>query len=169
MNFQIVPYQKKTHSQGWAKALAQAWKETYQGLMDTHALASMDESVFFRIAMTKIVEGQEFVAIRKGSVIGLAGFVPAAPEDPDKAAITGLYVLKRYQRQGVGTALLSTCLSFLKGKKIVLYVLDSNQNAIDFYEHRGWRKTGIGKTERIGGALISEEQMAYDADALPPL
>jgi ribosomal protein S18 acetylase RimI-like enzyme len=159
MEFTIALYDKKKHASGWARTHTKSWREAYRDLMDPQAFSFMTVKASKTIAETKIVEGEEFVALVNNRVVGLAGFAPVSADEPDKAAILGLYVVGKWQNNGIGKALLETCLEKIGRKKTILYVLKGNAKAISFYEHLGFRLTGKTKTEIVAGVDINEYQM----------
>ena len=67
---------------------------------------------------------------------GFCGFGPwRAGPGAAEGEIIGLYVLKAYQRRGVGTALLRAALAALAGARadrVSLWVLDGNEKAVQF-------------------------------------
>lgn len=84
----------------------------------------------------------------------------------DKAIsrIQAIYVLSEYQGGGLGKALLSRALKWLGNKKkVYLNVASYNENAISFYEHMGFVKTGKTLEEDFiplaSGKIIHEVEM----------
>jgi len=56
--------------------------------------------------------------------------------------------LKEYHKKGIGKMLMDACIKKLSGYKgIVIWVLDSNMNAINFYEKYGFTFDGCKKEE----------------------
>lgn len=128
-----------------------AWLETYTGLIDSEYLKTLSVQ-----RSTKIFESTEcrdvFVAVEDGKIVGFCGYCKARDEDlPDDCGeIYGIYILKAYQKGGAGRKLLDSALSELESngfKNAVLWVLDTNKNAIDFYEHSGFVFDGAEKEE----------------------
>jgi|GEM_PF-217285 GNAT superfamily N-acetyltransferase len=161
MAYEIIPYENPAFAEKWAETHRLCWRETYKGLLDQKILDSRNYESELSLALS-LREGTEFVAVADGDVIGMAGCLPESKEEPKKAAVTGLYVLKRWQNQGIGKALLTACLKGIGSKPTILWVLKGNQKAIAFYEHLGWKTTGKEKEEIIGGTAMNEEQMAKE-------
>ena len=72
----------------------------------------------------------------------------------------GLYVLRAYQRYGIGRALLEAGLARLPQREVVLFVLEGNERAIGFYRHMGFAFTGKElRQETDYGPLIELEML----------
>ncbi len=56
--------------------------------------------------------------------------------------IERIYVLKSFQKSGIGKIMLQKAIDLAKTKAIWLGVWEKNQNAIAFYEKMGFEKTG---------------------------
>ena len=95
----------------------QAWRETYPGLLPAAMLQSLSpEKSAARFAQ----EGcrDMLLAFCGGEPAGFCGFGPwRAGPGAAEGEIIGLYVLKAYQRRGVGTALLRAALAALAGAR----------------------------------------------------
>lgn len=126
----------------------QAWQETYPGLLPAAMLQSLSpEKSAARFAQ----EGcrDMLLAFCGGEPAGFCGFGPwRAGPGAAEGEIIGLYVLKAYQRRGVGTALLRAALAALAARgldRVSLWVLDGNEKAVRFYESLGFAATGETK------------------------
>ena len=104
----------------------QAWRETYPGLLPAAMLQSLSpEKSAARFAQ----EGcrDMLLAFCGGEPAGFCGFGPwRAGSGAAEGEIIGLYVLKAYQRRGVGTALLRAALAALAARgldRVSLWVL----------------------------------------------
>lgn len=127
-----------------------AWRETYPGLLPAAMLQSLSpEKSAARFAQ----EGcrDMLLAFCGGEPAGFCGFGPwRAGPGAAEGEIIGLYVLKAYQRRGVGTALLRAALAALAARgldRVSLWVLDGNEKAVQFYESFGFAATGETKGE----------------------
>lgn len=128
----------------------QAWRETYPGLLPAAMLQGLSpEKSAARFAQ----EGcrDMLLAFCGGEAAGFCGFGPwRAGPGAAEGEIIGLYVLKAYQRRGVGTALLRAALAALAARgldRVSLWVLDGNEKAVQFYESFGFADTGETKGE----------------------
>ena len=128
----------------------QAWRETYPGLLPAAMLQSLSpEKSAARFAQ----EGcrDMLLAFCGGEPAGFCGFGPwRAGPGAAEGEIIGLYVLKAYQRRGVGTALLRAALAALAVRgldRVSLWVLDGNEKAVQSDERVGCAATGETKGE----------------------
>lgn len=77
------------------------------------------------------------VAVYKSKIIGYTQAYDLGPI----VELSRLYVLPRYQRKGVGSALLRKAAEFVpEGKRLSLNVYRDNHKARSFYEKLGFRK-----------------------------
>lgn len=86
----------------------------------------------------------------------IVGFVSGGRSRDDswefEGEVTGLYILKQYQRMGFGRRLMNAAVSRLLDagvSSMSIWVLEGNDNAIKFYERLGGRR--IGTTQRKVG------------------
>lgn len=71
---------------------------------------------------------------------------PAQLSNYKTIEIERFYVLRKFQRNKIGTALMNHCIQFAKSNnKEVLWlgVWEQNNKAIKFYEHYGFKKYGV--------------------------
>ena len=153
--FQIHPMMSPEDREGRALVHYQAWQETYPGLIPDSVLAAhtLEECRKNAIDRRHSNSANTFVALdraRGDRVIGFGTFSYHARDIvsiEDAGEITALYVLKEFQGQGVGRALLEHCLAHIPRPRVALFVLKGNENAIGFYTHMGFHLTGNELTE----------------------
>lgn len=154
MNYQIRKSTKED-----VKAVCEvhvnSWKETYTGLMPDSVISNLKVSQK-RIEMwEKMIPDdgnfETYVATIDNKVIGFTGFGKAREGDDNFVGeIGGMYLLRAYQKQGIGKALFETAVQGLKKrgfKSFYLRVLKGN-SAENFYQH-------------MGGILDSESEETY--------
>jgi len=100
------------------------------------------------------VAGAECLVARIGSgqAAPVAGFIIAESYRQDARIIT-IDVLEAYRREGVGTALLRATeerLAIASVRCIELETATSNAAGVAFWEHHGYRKTGILRGYYLG-------------------
>lgn len=120
-----------------------AWGETYKGLIPDSILDG--RSLERWVQSAKDNPTNKYIAFAKGNAVGVVGFLPQARDfvtDKDRGEIVALYVLKEYQKQGIGKALMNTALKDISLKRVTLFVLKGNENALEFYKHMGFELTG---------------------------
>ncbi|MDE6150139.1 MAG: GNAT family N-acetyltransferase [Ruminococcus sp.] len=147
-------------AEGFGNVIYTAWEETYRGLMPDSILdkRSLEEC----IQRAKITPNNKLVALSGGKVVGVLGFLPQARNfvtDNDSGEIVALYVLKDYQKQGIGKALVKKSLEYIERPNVTLFVLKGNDNAIKFYKKMGFEFTGHELVQQIFDSKITELEM----------
>ncbi len=126
-----------------AEVHAQAWKETYVGMLSDEFLAGITAESrlpgWERLTGDPEAMVRHWVADDDGTVVGFAGVRPMAADAVREHELWGLYVLQSHQKQGLGRALLRAALD---GRPASLWVAAENANAIAFYEHVGFALDG---------------------------
>jgi len=126
------------------------WRETYRHLAPAEAFAKLDEAVRLRswteILATPQPRQSALVAEYDGMLagFGLAG-PSAAAEFGGRAEVKYLYVDGRFQRRGIGRALLTRLrqdMAAVGFAGIALAVVNGNDRAVAFYEALGGRCVG---------------------------
>ena len=128
----------------------QSWLQTYTGLIDQNFLSQQR----FEAEGCK----QFLIALVDGSPAGFCHYCKS--RDPDADSLTGeiqaIYLLKEYQQQGIGTALMLYAFDELKKlgmNRVTLWALESNTTAHCFYIKMGFIPDGARKQDP-GGAEI---------------
>lgn len=130
-----------------------AWQETYTGLIDQ---AYLDARTVERSAKNmEIAWPTLHVAVCDDRVVGFSGHSASRDADvpPLTGEIQGIYLLRDFQHMGIGRALMEVALEYLRSagyKRAYLWVLDSNAQAIRFYEKAGFHPDGATKTAVLG-------------------
>jgi GNAT superfamily N-acetyltransferase len=112
------------------------WSERYKWERDTHRLT---------------------VAEQDGEIVGFSYVGPS--ETPGCAELYAIHVAPGLVGSGVGRELMINALEQLQGvggERAVLWVLEENAWARDFYERGGWKPDGGTRTEPINGEPIPQ-------------
>ena len=135
-----------------------SWLETYRGLMpdrvlDAHSLKRCTDRAeqFYKNYRLAYADGQ---------AAGVICFTENARDfctHCEGGEVEALYVLKKYQHQGIGRALMNTAFEAIGQKGITLFVLKGNENAIGFYKALGFEFTGKSIDDEQNG--ITETEM----------
>lgn len=145
-----------------AHVFVDSWKSTYEGLMPASFLEGMSYvaalDIFTHSFQSKDHSYSVYVAeSSEGRIVGFAdcGLERSHPEK-GIGELYGLYILKEFQRQGIGERLFQTVLKSLaeKGmKSMVLWVLDKSPYR-KFYEKAGGKlQEGIKQLVLSGQAI----------------
>lgn len=127
----------------FGSVIYRSWGETYRGLMPDEILDGRSEARWTDRA--KQSPENKLIAYVNGEAAGAIGTLPQARDfctDRDSFEIVALYVLKKFQRMGIGSGLISRALKGCEDKSVTLFVLKGNENAIAFYKKMGFDFTG---------------------------
>jgi ribosomal protein S18 acetylase RimI-like enzyme len=137
-----------------------SWMETYTGLIDSKFLQSRSPS---QSADKFLKDGLRnfLVAEVDGEIVGYSAYGPCRDQDLEETGeIYALYILKKAQKLGVGKRLLEFAVRLMGDKnQFSLWVLETNQNAIQFYQHCGFIPDGKMKIQRVEETLLKEIRM----------
>ena len=159
----IKPMETEAEIAGKAFVHYTAWLETYPDLIPREYLER--RSLEKCEALARAFPENTLVALEEGKVAGFLGYCPEARDFVSlrpASEITGLYVLRAHQGKGVGGALLDRALALLPEKRVALFVLRGNGNAVGFYLHRGFRFTGKSLTQTVPGGELTELEMVLE-------
>lgn len=120
-------------------------------ILDLSALRRLEHACFDRDAwslfdLIAVLSWTDVIRLKAVEDGGLIGFIAGETRPSQGAAwIATLAVDPRYQRRGIGRALLRMCESRLKLPLVKLTVRVSNHGAITLYEKEGYRSADIWK------------------------
>lgn len=157
-----------------ATVLVQSWRAAYRGLLPDDVLAGLSvhdreqlwsDSLTARPAHTRIV-----VAALGDAIVGFAAtgppLVPDDRADPTLGDLYALYLNPDVWRRGIGTQLHAAALNRLRSCGFThagLWVLDTNERALRFYNRHGWTDTGRTQVDHgPGGAELHERRLQRD-------
>lgn len=144
-----------------------SWKETYTGLMSKEYLEKLQlESC---INSARNYYQNNIVAIVDNLVVGFVGYLEDSRDISSikpSSEIMSIYLLKKYQKKGIGYALMQEALNRLTKKHITLFVLKDNFVAINFYKKIGFKFTGHKIVQPIIGDELIELEMVLEREDL---
>ncbi|MBP6903869.1 MAG: GNAT family N-acetyltransferase [Bacilli bacterium] len=122
-----------------------SWLETYKDLMDPRYLEK--HSLERCIDIAKKSPKNTLVAEYKNEIVGFAAYNKSSDFEDDRGEVYALYVLKDYQKLGIGKVLMDECIKRLASYKYVsVWVLHNNTKAILWYEKYGFKKDGKARS-----------------------
>lgn len=141
----------------------QAWREAYSSFRDEGFFAHHESQLDQQLAWWErgLAGGAQFwiAETGDGKIVGLAGGTPTIEEDQDAGVdieLGVLYVLKEYYGTGLAAHLMDTVLS---RRDALLWVLEGNARAINFYTKHGFVPDGTSE-ELVGSwAGLREQRM----------
>ncbi|WP_275790726.1 GNAT family N-acetyltransferase [Pararhizobium gei] len=125
--------------------LGETWHATYDVLYGVDKVTELTEKWHSLPALKARLarKNAEFVVADSGKDIGGMGYAAMSETRTKTAVLHQLYVLPKFQRQGIGREMfaeLETC--FPDAEIMQLEVEPQNRQAIDFYQAHGFVKTG---------------------------
>ena len=154
-----------------ARVQVDTWRTTYPGIVTQAYLDGLSyperEGRWQQILAT----ATEFIFVAEsceGQVVGFASGGPKRGETVYTGELNAIYLLERYQRQGIGHRLVAAAARELlqRGmRSMIVYVFAANP-AREFYEALGGRKVFEGKF-LLDGAPIAD--IAYGWENIEPL
>ena len=140
-----------------------SWHETYTGMID---VGYMEQQTLEKCTVTAHKWPDNIIVAKdEEKVVGFAGYGAYRDDTlPAHGEVYAIYVLAEYQGRGIGYALMNAVLEKLSAyKKIAVWVLKGNNNAIRFYERYGFRFDGT-EAEIMLGSPNTELRMIYKRD-----
>lgn len=146
-----------------------SWQSAYRGLIPDDILdnISREDRAEMWSGTIRDKPSETIVFLGSGKIIGFANFGESQDNNdaPPNGQIRAIYILKDYWR--IGSELLKYAEESLKLKYhcVVLWVLGSNDRAIEFYEKQRYVKDGAEKTETIFESTLSEIRMVKNINS----
>lgn len=139
-----------------------AWKKAYRHIVSPGFLQKLDEKKRAESFQKAIAGNPEetFLIEDKGKVVGFTTIGECRDDDKDRdvGEIWGLYIDPDYWRKGYGKKLTEFSEKTLRDRKktkVVLWVLEKNNIARDFYRKNGFViEGGSGILEYLGNAKV---------------
>jgi ribosomal protein S18 acetylase RimI-like enzyme len=159
----IIRHAQLSDTPAIAKVHVDSWRSTYYGIVSNEYLSSLSyekrEKIWMNTLVTLPTENSLLVAESpEGKVVGFSYSGPERESDKIyKGEIYGLYLLKPYQRQGIGSQLFRSSVKELLQKKfpsMLIWALVANP-ACKFYEAMGGKRLREKKVE-IGQQKLME-------------
>jgi len=106
--------------------------------------ACFDKDAWPLLDLIAVLTWPEVIRLKAVESSEMLGFIAGDPRSNDGVAwISTLGVDPRYQRRGIGRALLQACEAQIKSPRLKLTVRISNHGAIALYEKEGYRTVDI--------------------------
>lgn len=139
-------------------------------LRDLAALRRLEHACFGRDAwplldLIAVLTWPDVIKLKAVEAGEMVGFVAGDPRPSERASwIATIGVDPRYQRRGIGRALLRACEQRLNLPRVKLTVRMSNQAAISLYEKEGYRSVDIWKKYYNDGedGLVMEKTLRQE-------
>ena len=141
----------------------QSWKYAYKDIIPQSYLDSIPSGRWADNINKN--NRKNLIMLEKGSIIGTLSFCKSRWEQYNHyGEIVSIYFLPQYIGKGYGKSLLDKAveeLKFLGFQYILLWVLEDNHRARNFYEKYGFIFSGEYKNDNIGGKELREVMYVY--------
>lgn len=149
-----------------AKVHVDSWAKAYNGLMPKPYIESFTLERRMKL-WTNIISRNLAIVLVAEDYSGVIGFIcfgqTKGYENTSNYELSSLYVSPSKYRSGIGSTLYNECKNQLlrkKCKQINLWVLDSNEQAINFYKKHGFITTGVSDTEEVGSNVLVDLELS---------
>jgi GNAT superfamily N-acetyltransferase len=147
-----------------------AWQEAYRGLIPDEfldALDPADRARTYTFEASDPAAPRTVVAVEAGggaeTIVGFATVCPSRDEDARGVGeVVALYVDPDRYQGGVGRLLMAEARRRLREAGFtdaLLWVLDGNDRAADFYEREGWAPDGATRVEHPYGVVSNVRRL----------
>ncbi|EWH08841.1 transcriptional regulator, partial [Catenovulum agarivorans DS-2] len=131
-------------------------------------LALAQHTIEKRVDMWQRIIGRELaqvlVAVENNQIVGFICFgQPKNYKNTQFYELSSIYLKPSHFNLGVGSQLYAECekiMTLAKAKRITLWVLDGNQQALNFYQKMGFVATGEINKERADDIVLQDLQLA---------
>ena len=144
-----------------ARVHVDSWQVAYRGIVPDSFLQGFTVQKREQ-AFAKALEAhteETYLLEENDSAVAILTIGPSRDEDLDVTVtgeLWGIYIDPNYWRRGIGGKLVLEAEKMLKARgfrEIVLWVLEANQAARDFYEAQGFHLDGASKIVNLGSPL----------------
>jgi GNAT superfamily N-acetyltransferase len=117
-----------------------------------------------RLVAALEARGRGWVAVHDGQVVGFS------MADHEESSIWALFLLPDWEVRGLGRRLLDTAVGWLwaQGHRTIWLSTTAGTRAEGFYEHLGWRRTGVTPSGEIRFELRRESPNEQSNQSLHP-
>ena len=155
----------KSKSRAIAGFLRQIWASTFESKLDRGTIEKVVKACFDDDAIKRQIGDDAWVFLvageQEGPVIGMLN----AKLEHSAIIVNRLYVDAASQGRGIGSALLKEIKKYFPGAdRFILEVIDNNDKAIGFYEHRGFKKMGkniMAIEEVVLNVFVMEKEIKH--------
>ena len=162
MEKNIYNYAEEKDSKEIVRVHIETWKTTYRKFFEEEVFVKLenDKEKREKLIRESIRNGAKFFVCRN-SENKIVGFINYGKErNGNKGEIYSIYILKDYQKQGIGTFLIKKAFEELKGyKRIIIKCLKENSSK-NFYKKLGGKVIGEEKS-KVGDKEIIESIFEY--------
>lgn len=154
-------------ARGIAKVHVDSWRTTYRGIVPSSFLDKLSYDQRTALWERNIADRESYIVVAEDEESGIVGFGTAAKRSSNQVErssnLTSIYLLDKFQGQGIGKALLKELFVHFKlqgCERVFVDVLEDNKTR-HFYEYYGAKRIDAVKIQ-IGGSILSEWIYEWD-------
>lgn len=151
-----------------ARAHTESWQTSYRGILPDTVLDRIDVGQRADSRRRIIADPDIFTLVAydvtHGDIVGFCDAGPARRQMPYAGEIYALYMVHRAKRHGLGQEMFERVQQHFAAqgaRSLVIWVLENNHHARDFYEAMGGRRGPIFPS-RVGGFAVTELAYVWD-------
>lgn len=160
----IVREPSKDDARGLAEVHVRSWQAAYKGQVPDDFLASLsvDRREKDWRQLVRSPSNKVLVAEAEQRIVAFSSFGPVRDEELDKNSVGevyAIYALEEFWDCGIGRRLMEASLAVLREMNcsmVKIWVLETNQRAISFYQKFGFIAEDMQKVEARGGVELRE-------------
>ncbi|WP_394250484.1 GNAT family N-acetyltransferase [Vibrio profundi] len=143
-----------------------SWAEAYDGLLPKSFIESYNMERRQKLWTNTLANNLADVLVAEcgNEIVGFLSYrAPRGDQTGHSIELNSLYIKSEFYSLGIGRRLLDNFekrISNSSYEQVVLWVLDTNQRALNFYRKHGFSETGLKGKERLDGAVLNDIQMA---------
>ncbi|WP_439865832.1 GNAT family N-acetyltransferase [Pseudomonas syringae] len=154
----------------------ESWKSAYEGIIPSAYINRITLEARLSHWTKEIASGESDLYVKVDRFDRVLGWMAMGvdrehPEDRSVAEIQAIYVSPIHTRQGIGRELFDHVMPLFQSAgctRVVVWVLESNAPAIDFYHQRGFAKEPI-KTRTIERGNVRLVEIKLEQLNMAPL
>lgn len=144
----------------------ESWKHAYKNIIPQEFLNSIERGRW--VSVLDLPSWNTVVCIENGEYIGTSSFSKSRfQEYLSHGEIISIYMRPEYMGKGYGTKLLGYVIKELSRQgysELLLWVLDDNHLAKEFYKRNGFIETDNYLDDNIGGKKLREVMFIYSCN-----
>lgn len=143
-----------------------SWAKAYDGLLLKSFIESYNMERRKKLWTNTLTNDLADVLVAEcgNEIVGFLSYrEPRGDQTGHSIELNSLYIKPEFYSLGIGRRLLENFekrISNSAYKQIVLWALDTNQRALNFYRKHGFSETGLKGKERLDGSVLNDIQMA---------
>jgi ribosomal protein S18 acetylase RimI-like enzyme len=145
-----------------ADCKVKSWRTAYKGIVPDDYLSKLSverQADYIKKAIEAAKGDEYYVVLCDGLAVGMLAVCNCRDDDkPDAGEISAIYLVEEYRGMGYGSMAMNCAISRLRLRgyeEAVIWVLEQNRAARQFYEKHGFTPDGAKKDIELGKPLTA--------------